>query len=411
MQVAGLIDADLDDETAAKLWSASGARWLTDPEVRTPSDLVRRLVGLVAFLDDRGAGLAEVVGSAGVGFLAERAASIGLPRGGRVSVGGASHLIRCSDEWISLSLARHEDVGLVPALLRDGRQLATEVWDVVHEAARSWCAEELVARARLLGLPSGVLGQVIDGRPALAEQLGQAEPLARLDELVVLNLASLWAGPLAADVLARLGARVIKVESTKRPDGGRLARKFFFALHGRAESVALDFSGAEGRDHLRRLIHAADVVIEGSRPRALEQIGIRVEDEMRSETGPRLWMSITAYGRQDGLRDWVGFGDDCAATGGLFGQVGEEPRFVADAVADPLTGLTAAATTVDLLERGGRWLVDVALTRTSRSVAGGWVQRDSGESERPKARLDAGSALPLGRDTESVLSSLGGLSL
>lgn len=402
----GSIDAALDDTHAAQLWSASGARWLTDPAVPVPGRLVRRVVGLVEQLDRRGAGLNELVAARGVGFFSERAALMGLRSADRVSAGGASRLLCASGDWFALSLARRDDWTLLPAWLESDLDLANddEAWTALEASVRRRSRQELVDRAGLLGLPCAAVGEVTDGRPVIAERLRQAPPSA-VAGTVVVNLAALWAGPLCADVLARLGARVITVESTRRPDGGRLARRFFKALHGRSESVALDLSTGEGKESLRRLLLAADVVIEGSRPRALEQMGLDVYEIM--EVGPRVWLSITAHGREDECRHRTGFGDDAAAAGGLVGWVGDEPRFVSDAVADPLTGLVAALAAVELLEAGDCWLADVALARVARSAVGDWIPSDPGPIARPRARTDAGAAMPLGRDTNEVLRSLG----
>ena len=84
--------------------------------------------------------------------------------------------------------------------------------------------------------------------------------------------------------------------------------------------------------------------------------------------GPRVWVSITAYGRTEGLR--VGFGDDAACAGGLVVWHGGEPMFCADAVADPISGLTAAAACLDALARGGRWLLDVSMSGVCAAMAG-----------------------------------------
>jgi crotonobetainyl-CoA:carnitine CoA-transferase CaiB-like acyl-CoA transferase len=305
-----------------------------------------------------------------------------------------------------LSLARVDDVGLLPAWLE--RDLdGPDVWSELRKVVADSAVDELVARAVLLGLPCSRVGEVDDARPAIAERVAEARPRT-IDGAIVVDLAALWAGPLAGDVLSRLGARLITVESIRRPDGGRRARRFFEALHGRSESVALDLTDADGCATLRRLLARADVVIEGSRPRALEQMGIDVRSVLAGERGPRVWLSITAHGRGEGGRERVGFGDDAAAAGGLVGSVDATPRFVADAVADPLTGLTAAVAAAQLLERGGRWLVDVALARTARAASGGWLHAgDHGDAERPRPRRDPGRPMPLGRDTDAVLRSLG----
>ena len=82
------------------------------------------------------------------------------------------------------------------------------------------------------------------------------------------------------------------------------------------------------------------MVIEGSRPRALEQLGIDARSIVRH--GPQVWVSITGHGRDGANTMRVGFGDDAAAAGGLVDWVDGTPHFVGDAVADPLAGLTAA---------------------------------------------------------------------
>ena len=70
-------------------------------------------------------------------------------------------------------------------------------------------------------------------------------------------------------------------------------------------------------------------------------------------------------------RERVAFGDDAAAAGGLVAHDDEGPCFVADAVADPLTGVAAAAAAVAALEVGGGWLLDVAMSRVAAHVAAG----------------------------------------
>ena len=195
--------------------------------------------------------------------------------------------------------------------------------------------------AALLGLPVARVGEM--SAPGLmASRLGDAPPLPGPEDLLVVDLSSLWAGPLCGDLLAASRRRVVKVESISRPDGARRGpASFFDLLNGAKRSVALDFHDPSQRAHLGRLVHSADVVIEASRPRALEQLGIVAADLVAS--GPRLWVSITAYGRQGASGPRVGFGDDAAAAGGLVAWSDESPVFCGDAIADPLTGLTAAA--------------------------------------------------------------------
>ncbi len=329
--------------------------------------------GLVAsqtrLLDERGAGLAESFGAGGRGLLTGRAELLGLPPAGSTSSGGACRLLRAADRWIALSLARPDDVAAIPAWLGDEPSSDVDVddpWPLVRESVRSRQARGLVEQATLLGMACAAVGEETDRRRTLDEPLGSA-PTRPVEGARVLNLASLWAGPLAGHLLHRLGAQVTKVESTSRPDGGRQQPAFFDVLHAGHDFVTLDWSTAEGRDELRDRLMSADVVIEGSRPRALEQLGIDARSIVRN--GPRVWISITGHGRSGANAARVGFGDDAAAAGGLLEWVDDTPRFVGDAVADPLAGLTAAVAVVDALASGGRHLIDVALSRVAASVA------------------------------------------
>ena len=390
------------------LWWESGAQWLTDPGVGVPLRLARAIRGLVVDLDRRGAGLASLVGAGGLGVLGERAAALGLGRSGRTSAGGATRFVRCADEWLALSLARPDDIAMLPALL--DLDAATvdpdDPWPVVARVSADRSASSVVERAHLLGLACARVGHTAP-QGVRHHQLGGAPPTP-LTDLTVVNLAALWAGPLAADVLARLGAKVITVESTGRPDGSRATPAFFESLHGRTESVALALDTIDGRRQLRELLAHVDVVIEGSRPRALAQMGIDAATLVA--VGPRIWVSITAHGRDEAHAHLVGYGDDAAAAGGCVGWVGGEPRFIADAVADPLAGLTAAIHVAALADSGGRWLVDVSLSGLAASIAprsaADWAD-PLDDPRPPRPRSDPGAALPLGRDTARVLGALG----
>ena len=77
----------------------------------------------------------------------------------------------------------------------------------------------------------------------------------RSTEMTVIELSSLWAGPLCGNLLRLAGARVVKVESTTRPDGSRAGpRKFFDVINGGKRGVALDLGEDDGWKVLRRLL-------------------------------------------------------------------------------------------------------------------------------------------------------------
>jgi len=295
-------------------------------------------------------------------------------------------------------------------------------------------AEPLAGRARLLGLPvaalprrTGDLSPAVGPRadlPVVAADVGGAaatgaKPCRDLDGVLVVDLSSLWAGPLCSHLLQRAGARVVKVESVHRPDGARHGPPAFFdLLHAGQESVALDFREAAGRAALRRLVETADVVVEGSRPRALEQLGIVAEDLLteaaRSGAGPRVWASITGYGRAAPGRDWVAFGDDAAVAGGLVAWDEAGPCFLADAVADPCSGLVAAAAALAALAAGGRWLLDVSMRHVAAHLAGPAPRQsarppDDLVAEPPEARAGSRRAPDFGEHTDAILAELGRL--
>ena len=349
----------------------------------------------------------------GLALLGERAALSGLTRRGAVSCGGSTHLVPARDGWVAVSLARPEDVAALPAWL--GRDLpGGDPWPAVCDAAATLSAADLDERAAWLGLPFAAVGSVAPCRGDVFDLPVEAACLRedgrgarRLEGATVVDLSSLWAGPLCGQLLAAAGAHVVKVESTARPDGARRGpAPFFDLLNGAKHSVAVDLAAVAGRCDFARLIGAADVVIESARPRALAQMGIDVEAELGRAGGPCVWLSITSHGRRAERGHRVGFGDVAAAAGGLVAHDGGGPCFLADAVADPLAGLVAAAAVGEALAAGGHWLIDAALAPMAASVAGPPVDVDGLRAEPPRARAVAGPAPRLGADTAAVLAEL-----
>jgi hypothetical protein len=310
-------------------------------------------------------------------------------------------------------------------------------------------AVDVVERAQLLGIAAAVVpapgtrpddpqlaarGQegfvapwLIDCAPAAAVDLGAARAARTPSTPLVIDLSPLWAGPLCAQLLGLVGCRVVKVESARRPDAARGgAPAFFDLLHADHESVALDLGSPEGHRFLRDLVLRADVVIEESRPRALAQMGISL-DEMLSIRPHLTWVSITGYGRTGPWSNRVAFGDDAAAAAGVVVDDGAGvPVFCADAIADPITGVFASIGALASLLDGGGHLIDVALREAAgyayggiarpppiaaqRSTGGAWEVVDGTrpvEVLAPRARRPVGKARPFGVDTERVLRELG----
>jgi hypothetical protein len=427
-----------DTRSASILWAESGAQFLTgrpeDPPLPCPAPLASCARG--AWL-----ALAELAGGAlDPGFpahqlLGERAALLGLRRRGAISPGGACRLLDCADGQLALNLPRADDWQLLHAWLEH----PVENWDEIARVLRSRDVDTLVDRGRLLGLavapsrpPQSGAGrrapdwyradyaqsadaQSADAQSADAQSEG-AHPAGepRRTRPLVIDLSSLWAGPLCTQVLGDMGARVIKVESLSRPDGARLGPPAFFdLLNGSKQSVALDLSADCGRRQLRALLACADIVVESARPRGLEQMGIDAADIVREGAG-RVWLSITGYGRAAPMRDWIAYGDDAGVAAGLSWLLRErhgQNLFCADAIADPLAGLHAALLAWTVWSRGGAALLDVSLCGVlAHCIASGATdtQETTGMAVAPpRARIAARQAPPLGRDTAGVLREFG----
>ncbi|QHS09328.1 CoA transferase [Sinimarinibacterium sp. NLF-5-8] len=360
----------------------------------------------------------------GAQLITERAAIFAHQRRGRVSAGGSCRVLDCKDGAIAVNLARDDDWDLLPAWLQ---REVPQNWEALTQAARDFIMHDLVEDGRLLGLAvAPVVPPPSRPPPWCAGALPQikAEPRARAPR--VLDLSSLWAGPLCSHLLLRCGADVVKLESTQRPDGARRGPPDFFALMNAGKrSVALDFASRQGRAELQALIARADIVIEASRPRALRQLGVDAEALIRAR--PDLtWISLTGYGRGEPQENWIAYGDDAGVASGLsflmrrcYGQ----PWIVGDAIADPFTGLHAALAAWAGWRAGGGGLLALSLVDVLRHVIGfeapadaaGWRARaqqwsqlvENVETCAPHARAAYGCAPALNQHRAQVWADWG----
>lgn len=354
-------------------WAASGAMALTGrpdgPPLAAPAGVAGSARAAAARVAAATAALGSRVELDGPALLGERAALTGMSRQGSVSVGSAARFERTADGWVVLNLPRPDDVAALPALLE--HPVDRGAWTEVRGLLASRSAAQLVDRGRLLGLAVARPDEVAPA-PTPARELSTGAARSRSARPLVVDLTSLWAGPLAGSILADAGARVIKVEGRHRPDGARLGPAAFFDLvNAGKETLAVDFGSRADVRLLRGLIASADLVIEASRPRAMDQIGI--DPGLMATQAATSWLSITGHGRTTDP-DRVGFGDDAAVAGGLWVDDGDGPVFVADAVADPLTGLTAAALGAELLVADRAAVVETPLSLVAAWAAGPAVE-------------------------------------
>jgi len=206
--------------------------------------------------------------------------------------------------------------------------------------------------------------------------------MGALSGITVLDLSRVLAGPWAGQLLADLGADVIKVENPRggddtrhwgppwtRPAGGESA--YYLCANRGKRSLTLDFKSDEGLAALHALAATADVVIENFRAGTTEKLGI--DYATLAAGNPRLvYCSITGFGQTGPYRDQPGYDFLVQAMGGLMsvtgtrdGEPGAGPQKIGVALSDILTGLYASNGILAALqerERSGRGqYIDVAL--------------------------------------------------
>ena len=166
----------------------------------------------------------------------------------------------------------------------------------------------------------------------------------------MIDIATLFAGPIAATMLADYGASVIKVEHPRgdpvrdhgySKDGVPLWWK---TLNRNKQAITLNLSTPEGRDLLLRLLSTADVLIENFRPGTLERWNLA--PELLMEVNPGLIVArVTGFGQFGPYATRPGFGTLAESMSGfasLTGQPDGPPTLPPFGLADGITGLTVA---------------------------------------------------------------------
>jgi len=211
----------------------------------------------------------------------------------------------------------------------------------------------------------------------------------------VIDLSSVFSGPLCTRVLADLGAEVIKVESIQRPDGARtlttaendpqddqLNRSAYFnKLNMNKRGITLDLTNPEGREILKRLIMIADVLVENYNPRVMPRFGL--DYSVLSKLRPELILaSLSGYGQEGPWAQWSAFGYDLEYACGLSyisGYADGPPGKQGINFTDPWAGVLAAG------------LIVAALHQRQRTGKGQWIdlsQRDIGSSYIGETLMD-----------------------
>ncbi len=204
-----------------------------------------------------------------------------------------------------------------------------------------------------------------------------------LDGIRVVEVASAFAGPFAAEILAHMGADVVKVE---RPEGGDDARAWgppfwqgtspaYLAMNANKRGITVDLKDKQALGWLADFIAERDVLIQNLRPGLIEELGLGPEALLARN--PRLiYCSLWAFGNRGPLRLRPGYEPMVQAFAGLMSLNGEEggpPTRIGTSVLDFGTGMWAAIGTLAALVRrqhtGRGGVVDTSLFET----AFGWL--------------------------------------
>jgi len=209
-----------------------------------------------------------------------------------------------------------------------------------------------------------------------------------LEGLKVLELARILAGPWVGQLLADLGADVVKVERPgvgddtrgwgppfiEGAEGDDLSAAYFHSCNRGKRSIAVDFETPEGQDLVRRLASQADVVIENFKVGGLKKYGLDYDG--LKQVNPRLvYCSITGFGQNGPYAARAGYDFMIQGLGGIMDLTGDpegEPQKIGVAYVDIFTGVYSVVGILAALRRrdqtGEGAHLDMALLDVQTSV-------------------------------------------
>jgi crotonobetainyl-CoA:carnitine CoA-transferase CaiB-like acyl-CoA transferase len=229
-----------------------------------------------------------------------------------------------------------------------------------------------------------------------------SEAVGPLAGLRVVEMGQLIAGPFCGQLLADMGAEVVKIEPPGAGDPmrnwGQGKRPSWWQVIGRGKhSVALDLRSAKGQETARRLIAQADILVENFRPGTLEKWGLS-PDSLLPENPGLIVVRVSGYGQSGPYADRAGYGGVAEAMAGLRGIVGEPgrpPVRVGISIGDTLAASYAAMGALAALRHrdltGQGQVVDAALYESVLQVMESYVADYSASGH---VRQRAGAILP-----------------
>lgn len=209
-------------------------------------------------------------------------------------------------------------------------------------------------------------------------------PFLPLSGMKVVDVTTSIAGPYCAEILAALGAEVVKVERPDTGDDGRAwgppfwngESAMFLSVNAGKRSLAVSLADERGREILLRLADSADVFLQSLRPGLAERMGLGPE-AVRTRNPRLVYCSVGAYGHVGPLSSEPGYDALMQAAGGLISMTGDPGRpgvRVGSSLIDMGTGMWSALGIVAaLLERertGEGAVVDTSLYETALGYIG-----------------------------------------
>ena len=199
-----------------------------------------------------------------------------------------------------------------------------------------------------------------------------------LEGVRVLDLTSSLAGPYCTQILAALGADVVKVEHPGHGDEARAwgpafvagSSVMFFAANAGKRSLALDLSTEPGREALFRLAERSAVFVQSLRPGTAERLGVGPAD-LRARNDRLIYCSIGAFGRRGPLAEEPGYDPLIQAAGGIMsvtGEPGRDPVRVGVSLVDLGTAAWAALAVLAALLDGRGRVLDLSLYETALAL-------------------------------------------
>lgn len=298
--------------------------------------------------------------------------------------------------------AQQHRIGVAPVLDYAALQ------DAEHIRARGFFttlardgATPLPAMANAVLTSAGRLGTAGPGtnapsttsRPATVATSAE-RPRRPLEGIRVVDASWAWAGPFCSLNLAHLGAEVIRVESTVRPDlyrrfllytdefGPSLDRSAMFNQWNQGKrSVACALNTPAGRTVFEELVAKSDVVVQNFATGVLDRLGIGY-DRLRAINPGIVLASVSGFGQQGPWREYLGYGPSAAALTGLCaatGYLGGGPEELGLSMPDPTSGITAAYGVLAALRQrdatGVGTHIDVSLWEATAALGiDGWAE-------------------------------------